>query len=68
MGSPTASRIYSKDQRFEVKPAGTDKYAQQIITAELIDWMDYIIVMEKNHRNKIRSRFADTWVRLKDCV
>jgi predicted protein tyrosine phosphatase len=61
MRSLTANSIYNADQRFEVKSAGTSKYAQQPITEDLLGWADFIIVMEKHHRNKIRSVFPDIY-------
>ena len=61
MRSLTASTIYADDERFEVKSAGTDRHANQVLTQELLDWADYVIVMEKYHRNKIRSAFPKVY-------
>jgi predicted protein tyrosine phosphatase len=58
--SPTAEKTYSKDERFEVKSAGTENFAIQQITQELIDWSDYIVVMETQHKKKILKMFPDT--------
>ncbi len=56
MRSATAQRIFENDQRFEVKSAGTDKSAANVLTSELMDWADAIVVMEKYHRSFIRSK------------
>ena len=57
MRSATAQKIFENDDRFEVKSAGTDKSAATVLTTELLDWANTIIVMEKYHRNSIRSKF-----------
>jgi len=57
MRSATAHRIYENDSRFEVKSAGTDKTANVVLSEELLNWADAIVVMEKNHRNFIRDKY-----------
>jgi predicted protein tyrosine phosphatase len=57
MRSATAHKIFENDSRFEVKSAGTDKSASTVLTPELMDWADAIIVMEKSHRSFIRSKY-----------
>lgn len=49
MRSATAHKIYENDSRFEVKSAGTDKSANTVISLELLNWADSIIVMETAH-------------------
>ena len=61
MRSATAHKIYENDNRFEVKSAGTDKTANTVLTDEILNWADSIIVMEKSHRNYIRSHFPDIY-------
>ena len=53
MRSATAHTIYHDDTRFEVSSAGTEISAQVVLTQELLDWADSIIVMERHHRNFI---------------
>ena len=55
--SATAHKIYENDNRFEVKSAGTDKSAKTVISLDLLNWADCIIVMENYHRNFIRQKF-----------
>jgi predicted protein tyrosine phosphatase len=57
MRSATAHEIYKDDERFEVLSAGTDPTAQRVISEDLLAWADRIIVMEKHHRNYIRTHF-----------
>jgi predicted protein tyrosine phosphatase len=65
MRSATAHRIYADDTRFEIKSAGTDKSASTVISLDLLNWADSIVVMEKHHRNFIRQKFADIYNRKK---
>ena len=57
MRSATAYEIYKDDQRFEVDSAGTDRTANVVLEEWHLEWADAIVVMEKQHRNKIRERF-----------
>ncbi len=61
MRSATAHKIYESDERFEVKSAGTDKAANTVLTSELLEWADTIVVMEKTHRNIIQKNFKDIY-------
>jgi predicted protein tyrosine phosphatase len=61
MRSATAERIYSNDERFEVNSAGTDRSATVQIDEYLLEWADYVIVMERTHRNKIRKMFPSVY-------
>lgn len=56
MRSATAQKIFENDNRFEVRSAGTDNSAATVLTPQLMDWADAIIVMEKHHRSFIRSK------------
>jgi predicted protein tyrosine phosphatase len=57
MRSATAHEIYKNDNRFEVKSAGTDKTANTVLTIDILNWADSIVVMEKHHRSYIRKHF-----------
>ncbi len=57
MRSATAHEIYKNDNRFEVKSAGTDKTANTVLTIDILNWADSIVVMEKYHRSYIRKHF-----------
>jgi predicted protein tyrosine phosphatase len=61
MRSATAHKIYENDIRFQVKSAGTDQTANTVLSKEILDWADSIIVMEKHHRNHIRKHFPDIY-------
>ena len=61
MRSATAHKIYEGDHRFEVKSAGTDNSANTVLTEEILNWADSIVVMEKCHRNHIRKHFPEIY-------
>jgi len=45
--SKTAEDIFNEDLRFEVKSAGTDILVKTQINKTLLEWVDYIFVMEE---------------------
>jgi predicted protein tyrosine phosphatase len=58
--SKTAEDLYANDPRFEVKSCGVAPFAQVVVTRELLDWADYVFVMnetEDHHVTAIRRRF-----------
>jgi len=55
--SPTAEQVFSRREDLEVDSAGTNHNADNLLTAELIEWADVIFVMEKAHRSKLQRRF-----------
>lgn len=61
MRSATAHKIYEDDGRFIVKSAGTDNSANTVLTKELLEWADSVVVMEKHHRNFIRQKYPDVY-------
>jgi len=65
MRSATAQKIYENDYRFEVKSAGTDKTANTVLSEEILNWADSIVVMEKHHRNYIRKYFPEIYKKKK---
>ena len=58
--SKTAEDLYENDPRFEVRSCGVAPFAQVVITRELLDWADFVFVMnetEDHHVTAIRRRF-----------
>jgi predicted protein tyrosine phosphatase len=55
--SPTAEQIFSHRSDIEVASAGTNRDAETPLTSELVLWADFIIVMERAHRNKLQKHF-----------
>lgn len=57
--SPTAEKLYEKDERVNVRSRGTSRNAVQTITANDIKWSSVILVMEDKHRKRILAAFPD---------
>ena len=55
--SPTAEQVFSKHPGIECASAGTNHDADNPLTPELVEWAEIIFVMERAHRDKLRSRF-----------
>ena len=67
MRSATAEKIFADDDRFEVASAGTDLYADKVISPELLNWADRIVIMEKHHSRFIK-RSSRTFTKTKKIV
>ena len=57
--SLTAEKIFSENDNYQVKSAGTEKTARVKITEGMIGWADMIFVMENHHREKLKMKFPD---------
>jgi predicted protein tyrosine phosphatase len=60
--SPTAEALFRQSDRYVAKSAGTSDRARVKITADLINWADWIFVMEKRHAAIIRQKYSDAIV------
>ncbi len=57
--SPTAAALFEHSQRYVAKSAGTSDVARIKLTAALINWADWIFVMEKRHLAIIRQKYSN---------
>lgn len=55
--SPTAEAVFSSYPGVEAISAGTNSDAPTPVSADLIEWADVVLCMEKFHRDKLASRF-----------
>ena len=55
--SPTAESVFANIEGFEVRSAGLNNDAVITVTPPLVEWADYIFVMEQAHRNKLRKKY-----------
>ena len=55
--SPTAERVFSNREGFEVASAGLNPEAETPVSADLLEWADVIFVMERALRNKLSKKF-----------
>ena len=59
MRSPTAEHLYRGFLDYEAKSAGTSPQARVQVSEEQICWADLIIVMENEHRRKLKEHFGE---------
>ncbi|WP_189496505.1 low molecular weight protein tyrosine phosphatase family protein [Algimonas arctica] len=58
--SPTAERIYRKDDRFNVRSAGVSASARKRVPDRDITWADVIIAMDSSHADRLRPMIRRT--------
>lgn len=56
--SPTAEKIYCKDNRVNVRSAGTSPSARKTVNAKDVEWAELIFVMEHKHKERLKSTFS----------
>ena len=56
--SPTAQALFKNHPVHRARSAGTIDKARIRLSQKLIDWADLIFVMEKKHRELVKSRFT----------
>ncbi len=57
--SPTAEVVYQNDPRVEVRSAGVSTAARRRVTEKLLLWADRVLVMEHEHKQRLREQFPD---------
>ena len=57
--SPTAEAICRSVAGIEARSAGTHAESGQLLTGDLIEWADIVIVMERQHRNSVTKTFRE---------
>ena len=55
--SPTAEQVFAAWPDVETDSAGLNNDAETPLTVEQIAWADIILVMEKQHFNRLRAKF-----------
>lgn len=55
--SPTAEQVFADRPGIETASAGTNRGADNPLSAELVDWADIIFAMEKQHLRKLSEKF-----------
>lgn len=58
--SPTAEQIYRDSKAIMVRSGGTSPNARRRVTFRDLEWADLVLVMEKRHRDILRSEFASS--------
>ena len=55
--SPTAEQVFSEDKGLDVRSAGLDKDAVNVLSSDDLEWADIIFVMEETHRTKLSKKY-----------
>jgi predicted protein tyrosine phosphatase len=55
--SPTAEQVFSTWEGLEVLSGGTNNDACTPLDNELVQWADVVMVMEREHRNKLQRKY-----------
>lgn len=56
--SPTAERVFAAWPGIEAASAGLAPDAEEVLTAEALEGVDLVLVMERAHRARLRRRFG----------
>jgi predicted protein tyrosine phosphatase len=56
--SPTAEQVWRKDDRVLTRSAGTSPSARHAVSAADVRWADAIMVMEEEHKSRIKTQFT----------
>lgn len=57
--SPTAEKVFRKEQGIAVRSAGTVRGARRTVSVADIRWSDVILVMEDKHKSRLQAQFRD---------
>lgn len=57
--SPTAARIYAKDQMIQVRAVGVSLKSPHQVSSQDIKWADLILVMERRYKSRLLDTFRD---------
>jgi predicted protein tyrosine phosphatase len=55
--SPTAEEVFSGYDGIEAIGCGTNRDADTPLSGDLIEWADFVLVMENTHRNKVSKKY-----------
>ena len=65
MRSKTAEELYKDDERFIVKSAGMADEAPVHVDSKLLEWADYVVVMEEMHEKSIKKDYPRIYAKKK---
>jgi len=57
--SPTAEKVYQNDPRMEARSAGVSASARCRVSEKLLLWADRVMVMEHEHKQRLREQFPE---------
>ena len=56
--SPTAETVFAAYPGIQSMSAGTAPDAAAVVSADMIEWADIVLVMERAHSKRLKERFA----------
>ncbi|GGG96028.1 low molecular weight protein tyrosine phosphatase family protein [Silvibacterium dinghuense] len=56
--SPTAEELFSAYPGIETASAGTNPDAENLVSADLVEWADLIFAMEAVHKRRLNAKFG----------
>lgn len=56
--SPTAEAVFAQVEGVEALSAGTNHDAETPLSADLVEWADMLVCMERAHQRKLQRDFA----------
>lgn len=56
--SPTAEALFAAIPGIEAASAGTSPDAENVVSADLVEWADVIFAMETVHKRKLNQKYA----------
>jgi predicted protein tyrosine phosphatase len=56
--SPTAEAVFAQVEGVEALSAGTNHNAETPLSADLVEWADMVVCMERVHQRKLQRDFA----------
>lgn len=56
--SPTAEHVFADWPGVETLSAGVNHDADTVVTPELLQWADLVLVMERSHRSKLSRKYS----------
>ena len=58
--SPTAEKVFSTRSELQVRSAGLSSKSSRRLSVKDLEWADLILVMEKEHKQRIIEQYRDT--------
>lgn len=57
--SPTAEVVFSQYEGVQAISCGTNSDSETVVSGDLIEWADIVLVMEKRHKIKVMDKYKN---------
>jgi predicted protein tyrosine phosphatase len=58
--SPTAEAVFADVEGLDVASAGTSPDAEEMVTSDLLEWADLVVVMEARHKRALTEHYGSS--------